>query len=72
MAEQAAARGELERQDEDLSDGSFVDLIDTVVLAGGPRVVLLRDRLQELMIERGWSGWTKIERVDQRGTDSHP
>ncbi len=37
MAEQAAARGELDHQDEALPDNSFVDLIDTVVLSGGPQ-----------------------------------
>lgn len=72
MAEQAAASGELDRQDEELSDGSFVDLLDTVVLAAGPRMVRLRDQLQDLMVERGWSGLVKMERVDRRGTDSHP
>lgn len=72
MAQQAAARGELDRQDELLPDRSFVDLLDTVALSAGPRAVRLQDRLQELMVERGWSGWTRIERVDQRGTDSHP
>lgn len=70
MAELAAARGELDRQDDDLPDSSFVDLLDTVVQAAGPRVVRLRDRLQELMVERGWSGWVKMERVDQHGVDS--
>ncbi|MBA3780946.1 MAG: MerR family transcriptional regulator [Nocardioides sp.] len=72
MAEQAASRGELDHQDDALPDGSFVDLLDTVVLAGGPRMVRLRDRLQELMVERGWSGLVKLERVNQRGTDTHP
>lgn len=72
MAEQAAARGELDRQDDALPDSSFVDLLDTVVLAAGPRMVRLRDRLQELMVERGWSGLVKMERVDQRGSDSYP
>jgi DNA-binding transcriptional MerR regulator len=70
MAEQAAARGDLDRQDEMLADRSFVDLVDTVALSAGPRVVRLQDRLHELMVERGWSGWTRTERVDQRGTDS--
>jgi DNA-binding transcriptional MerR regulator len=64
MAEQAAARGELDQQDELLADRSFVDLVDTVVLAAGPRVVELQERLQELMVERGWTGWTRIERVE--------
>jgi DNA-binding transcriptional MerR regulator len=65
MAEQAAASGELERQDEALPDSSFVDLLDTLVLTAGPRMVRLRDRLQELMVERGWTGMVKIERVDR-------
>jgi len=68
MAEQAAARGELDGQDEALPDGSFVDLLDTVVLAAGPRMVRLRDRIQELMVERGWSGLVRMERVEQRGS----
>ena len=72
MAEQAEARGELDRQDDALPDSSFADLLDTVVLAAGPRFVRLRDRLQELMVERGWSGMIKIERVDQDGADSLP
>ena len=70
MAEQAAARGELDRQDLDLPDSSFVDLLDTVVLAAGPRMVRLRDRILELMVERGWSGLVKMERVEQPGPDS--
>jgi len=72
MSEQAEASGELDRQDEELADHSFVALLDTVVMAAGPRVVRLQGRLQELMLERGWSGWVKIERVDQRRSDSHP
>jgi DNA-binding transcriptional MerR regulator len=67
MAEQAAASGELDRQDDALPDSTFVDLLDTVVQAAGPRMVRLRDRLQELMVERGWSGIIKLERVDPPG-----
>ena len=66
MAEQAAARGELDQQDDVLLESTFVDLLDTVVLSAGPRMVRLRDRLQELMVERGWSGLVKMERVDTR------
>lgn len=69
MAEQAAARGELDGQDDALPDSSFADLLDTVVLTAGPRLVRLRDRLQELMVERGWSGLVKMERVDRRAAD---
>ncbi|HEX2895542.1 MAG TPA: MerR family transcriptional regulator [Marmoricola sp.] len=63
MAEEAAARGELDRQDETMPDNAFVDLLDTVVLSAGPRLVHLRNRLVELMAERGWSGLVKMERV---------
>ena len=66
MAEQAAASGELDEQDDALLESTFVDLLDTVVLSAGPRMVRLRDRLQELMVERGWSGLVKMERVERR------
>ena len=66
MAEEAAARGELDHQDEVLPDGSFVDLLDTVVLSAGPGMVRIRDRIQELMVERGWSGLVRMERVEPR------
>jgi len=35
------------------------------------RRVEARARVEELMVERGRSGWVKIERVEQRLTDSH-
>ena len=63
MAEEASARGELDDQDDELTDKAFVDLLDTVVLAAGPQMVWVRDRLLELMVERGWSGLIKLERV---------
>lgn len=47
-----------------MTDGPFVDPLENVAAAAGPRVVRLQARLQELLIERGWSGWAKIERVD--------
>lgn len=64
MADQAAARGELDGQDEALPDSTLADLLDTVVLAAGPRMVRLRDRLLELLEDRGWSGLVKMERLD--------
>lgn len=57
-------------QDEELADGAFVALLDTVVVGAGPRAVQLRDRLQELMVERGWRGLATLERVEQRGTET--
>ena len=70
MAEEADARGELDGQDDGLDESSFVELIDTVVISGGPTMVRVRDRLQELMLERGWSGLVKLERVEKRGTST--
>lgn len=64
MAEQAARRGELDGQDDALPDSSFADLLDTVVLGAGPRLVRLRDRLQELILERGWRGPVRMERIE--------
>jgi len=66
MAEQASARGELDQQDDLLVENAFVDLLDTLVLSAGPGMVELRDRLQELMVERGWSGLVRMERVEVR------
>lgn len=63
LTEQQAARGDLDAQDARLVDGPFVALLDTVVLASGPRAVRLRDRLMELMAERGWRGLVSMERV---------
>jgi DNA-binding transcriptional MerR regulator len=69
MAEKAAASGELDHQEDALPDNAFVDLLDTVVLAAGPEMVRIRDRIKELMIERGWSGIVKMERVEPRRTE---
>jgi DNA-binding transcriptional MerR regulator len=70
MAEESAARGELGQQDEMMPDSSFIDLLDTVVLGGGPQLIRRRDRILELMVERGWSGLIRMERVDQPDDDS--
>jgi len=60
IAEQAAERGDLDRQAEDLNDDAFVALIDSFASNSHPLV----ERLQELMTERGWSGWSRMERAD--------
>jgi DNA-binding transcriptional MerR regulator len=59
LAEQSAARGELDRHTEDLSDDGFIALIDAFAQDSHPVV----ERLQELMAERGWRGWSRIERA---------
>jgi len=59
IAEQASAQGELDSDDEAFDDAAFVDLLDALVVESDPRGV----RLLELMRERGWTGWTRLERL---------
>lgn len=59
IAEEASARGELDNQDEAFDDAPFVDLLDALVVESDPR----GERLLELMRERGWTGWTRLERL---------
>ncbi len=58
LLEQAAASGELELQDEHMPDAAFVGLMDSFADAAHPAVA----RLRELIAERGWTGWTRIEK----------
>jgi len=58
LFEQAAASGELDRQDEHMPDAAFVGLMDSFADASHPAVA----RLRELIAERGWTGWTRIEK----------
>ena len=56
--EEAAASGQLEQQYLNMDDSVFVQLLDSMA-EEHPMVV----RLQQLLAERGWTGWTKVERV---------
>jgi hypothetical protein len=56
--EEAAANGQLDEQDLTMDDSVFVQLLDSMA-EEQPMIV----RLQQLVAERGWTGWTKIERV---------
>ncbi len=58
LLEQAADRGELDRQDEQMPDEAFIRLMDAFADASHPVVA----RLRELIAERGWSGWTRFEK----------
>jgi DNA-binding transcriptional MerR regulator len=58
MFEEAAASGQLEQQDLNMDDSTFVQLLDSMA-EEHPMVV----RLQQLLAERGWLGWTKVERA---------
>jgi DNA-binding transcriptional MerR regulator len=58
MFEEAAASGQLDQQDLNMDDSAFVQLLDSMA-AEHPLVTELR----QLLAERGWTGWTQIERV---------
>jgi DNA-binding transcriptional MerR regulator len=58
LLEQAAVSGELDRQDELMSDAAFIRLMDSFADGAHPAVA----RLRELIAERGWTGWTRIEK----------
>jgi len=66
IAEQAAERGDLDRQNEEMDDDSYVALIDSFASDSHPLV----ERLQELMAERGWSGWARMERAEDPSAGS--
>ncbi len=61
LVEEAAQRGELDRQSQEMGDDTFVALLDTFASDAHPMV----ERLQELMVERGWTGWSRLERATE-------
>jgi DNA-binding transcriptional MerR regulator len=58
LLEQAAVSGELDRQDEHMPDAAFIRLMDSFADGAHPVVA----RLRELIAERGWTGWTRLQR----------
>jgi DNA-binding transcriptional MerR regulator len=62
MIEESAERGELDRHSEATSDDAFIALVDSFAAGAHPMI----ERIQELMVERGWTGWTRIERAAER------
>jgi DNA-binding transcriptional MerR regulator len=58
LFEQAAASGELDWQNEHMSDAAFIRLMDSFADASHPAIA----RLRELIAERGWTGWTRVEK----------
>jgi DNA-binding transcriptional MerR regulator len=62
ISEQAAERGDLDRQRVEMNDDAFIALVDAFASDAHPLV----ERLQELMAERGWSGWSRMERAEHR------
>lgn len=66
LLEDSAARGDLDRQSEEMADDAFVSLIDSYATGSHPVV----QRLQALLAERGWTGWSRLERTEVRSTKS--
>jgi DNA-binding transcriptional MerR regulator len=58
LAEQAVSSGTYDLGDVAQDDVQF-DLLDALALESDPRALKLRDLLRE----RGWSGWTRMERL---------
>ncbi len=58
LFEDAAASGQLEEQDLTMDDTAFVQLLDSMAM-GHPIIT----RLREVLAERGWTGWTRVERA---------
>ena len=58
LLEEAAVSGQLDQQDEHMTDAAFLRLMDSFADASHPAVA----RLRELIGERGWTGWTRVER----------
>jgi DNA-binding transcriptional MerR regulator len=61
MVEESAQRGDLDRQVDDWGDEGFIALLDSFASDAHPMI----ERLQEMLAERGWTGWTRIERAGQ-------
>lgn len=59
MTEESAERGELDQYSEELGDDAFIALIDSFAADAHPMI----ERIQELMAERGWTGWSHMERA---------
>ncbi len=60
LAEQSAERGGVDQTELELNDEAFVALLDAFASGSHPMV----RRLQELLVERGWTGWSRIERAE--------
>jgi DNA-binding transcriptional MerR regulator len=58
LAEQADTAGEINVGEEDHDDLPF-DLLDALAVEADPRA----QRLRDLMRERGWARWTRLERL---------
>lgn len=62
LLEDAEASGDLDRQGELTADATFTGLMDSFAEAAHPAV----GRLRQLLAERGWTGWTVVEKRPSR------
>jgi DNA-binding transcriptional MerR regulator len=60
MFEEADANGHLDLPDGPMDDAAYIGLLDTLATGAHPAVA----RLQELIAEHGWTGWTRVERSE--------
>ena len=67
MAEESAQRGELDQHSEEMGDDTMIALLDSFASESHP----IMERLQELMAERGWTGWSRLERASDPAGHSH-
>lgn len=60
LNEESERAGQLELGDQAMGDDAFIAVMDSFASDSHPMVA----RLQELMAERGWTGWSKMERAE--------
>ncbi|GAA1478426.1 MerR family transcriptional regulator [Nocardioides aestuarii] len=58
LTEESERDGELELAEEEMGDDAFIAVMDAFATDAHPMVA----RLQELMAERGWTGWSNMQR----------
>jgi DNA-binding transcriptional MerR regulator len=63
LAQESADRGDLDRQGVDMGDDAFIGLVDSYASDAHPVV----ERLQELLEQRGWTGWARMEPSETSG-----
>lgn len=60
LNEESERDGQLELANEEMGDDAFIAVMDSFATDAHPMVA----RLQELMAERGWTGWSNMQRSE--------
>lgn len=66
LSEEAAAQGDLDQFNEEFADATLFALLDAYVFDTHP----WGERLQQLMTERGWNGWTQVKPIPADTSDT--